>query len=655
MKCAGRADLSLITLCTMSRRNAVRILVVASFASATPGIAQRAEENAVVSAEDAFGTSVGRESIGIYGDGSVRGFSPSVAGNVRIDGHYFDQQGGLTGRVREGSTIRVGVAAQADPFPAPTGLVDISLRPSGEQNLLSVLGSVGPYASTAIEMDGQLRFSPGLSAAIGAAGFRDRYANGGRGRSASVGVVPRWLITPSVKLTAFWGRGETFGETAAPIFIPRSDRINQRIVRGEYQGPDWAENRNSTDNGGLVVDGAFGPWSVKAGVFRSIFRSALSFSNIIEDINDSPTVVRSLFANPSSRFASVSGELRVARSLKEGPRQHLFLVSLRAREVSSRYGGSDFIDLGTSTLGERITLPRPAFRFGAQNIERVRQATLGVSYGLKWGSLLDLRAGVQRTRYKKDARDASGTETDRTTLAWLPNVTAALHVTPTLTAYASFVRGLEENGVAPDFAANRLETLPALLTRQWDAGVQWKPSDATNVVIGYYNVQKPYVTLDQANIFRAIGTETHQGFEASISTSIGKNLRVVAGGAYGNPTVAVDPFLAGSVGRRPVGQPRIIAQLSLNYDVSMLPGFSLDGSLNHTGRQASNLENSYFIPPITTLDAGLRYSFKIDKVPATLRFTVRNVTDAYEWVSVGAGAFEPLNQRSYSAYLTIDL
>ena len=637
-------------------RSAGRILVGASLVYAAPVIAQRADENAVVSAEDAFGTSVGRESIGIYGDGSVRGFSPSVAGNVRIDGLYFDQQGGLTGRVTEGSTIRVGVAAQADPFPAPTGLVDISLRPSGEQYLLSVLGSVGPYGSTAIEMDGQLIFSPSLSIAIGAAGFKDQYANGSRGLSGSVGMVPRWLLTPSVSLTGFWGRGETFHETTAPIFIPRGDRISQKIERGKYQGPDWTENKNSTDNGGIIVDGALGSLSIKAGLFRSIFRSSLSFSNIIEDITDSSTVVRSVFANPSSRFASTSGELRVARSIKEGRRQHLLLVSLRAREVNSRYGGSEFIDLGSSTLGVAVNSPRPAtFRFGAQNTEDVRQATLGFSYGLKWGGLFDLRAGVQRTRYKKDALDASGTETNRTTQAWLPNITAALHIIPSLTAYASFVRGLEENGVAPDFAENRLETLPALLTRQWDAGLQWKPSDSAKIVIGYYNVQKPYVTLDQLSIYRAIGTETHQGFEASISTFVSKNLRIVAGGAYGNPTVRVGTALADSVGRRPVGQPRLIAQGSINYEVNAIPRLSFDGTLNHTGRQASNLENSYFIPSLTTFDVGARYSFKLGKVPATLRFTVGNVTNAYQWILVGAGAFEPLNQRSYSVYLTIDL
>ncbi len=51
----------------------------------------------VTQAEDAFGFSVGRESLGIYNAGNARGFSPTAAGNLRIDGLYFDQVFGLPG------------------------------------------------------------------------------------------------------------------------------------------------------------------------------------------------------------------------------------------------------------------------------------------------------------------------------------------------------------------------------------------------------------------------------------------------------------------------------------------------------------------------------------------------------------------------------
>ncbi|MBC7491615.1 MAG: TonB-dependent receptor, partial [Novosphingobium sp.] len=90
--------------------------------------AQRAEENAVASAEDAFGTSVGHETIGLYDEGNVRGFSPSSAGNIRMEGMYFDIQGGLSSRVLGGEVIHVGPSTQGYLFPAPTGIADLSLR-----------------------------------------------------------------------------------------------------------------------------------------------------------------------------------------------------------------------------------------------------------------------------------------------------------------------------------------------------------------------------------------------------------------------------------------------------------------------------------------------------------------------------------------------
>ena len=71
-------------------------------AAALPGqaLAQRAQENAVSSADDAFGSSVGLESTGIYSEQDTRGFSPSKAGNARIDGVYYDPVGALSARLR---------------------------------------------------------------------------------------------------------------------------------------------------------------------------------------------------------------------------------------------------------------------------------------------------------------------------------------------------------------------------------------------------------------------------------------------------------------------------------------------------------------------------------------------------------------------------
>jgi hypothetical protein len=73
-------------------------IVVASLAQ------ERAREKFVTAPEDAFGVTIGRESLGLYSTGNVRGFSPTAAGNARIDGLYFDQIWTLNPRVRNNSS-----------------------------------------------------------------------------------------------------------------------------------------------------------------------------------------------------------------------------------------------------------------------------------------------------------------------------------------------------------------------------------------------------------------------------------------------------------------------------------------------------------------------------------------------------------------------
>ena len=109
------------------------LATIAALGFAAPAAAQRTGENAVTAADDAFGTSVGNETIGLYGIDEVRGFSPASAGNIRIDGLYL---GGIVignSRIQSGSTVKVGLSAQGYPFPAPTGIVELSLRPAGTE------------------------------------------------------------------------------------------------------------------------------------------------------------------------------------------------------------------------------------------------------------------------------------------------------------------------------------------------------------------------------------------------------------------------------------------------------------------------------------------------------------------------------------------
>ena len=133
----------------------------------------------------------------------MRGFSPIDAGNVRIEGLYFDRQSDPTSRLVEGSTIRVGIAAQSYPFPSPTGIVDYDLRRVGEEQVVSALRELRTVRQHGVEVDAQLplvrdRFGVALGAGI----YRDGFAWGGGNEATSFAIIPLWRPAANVELRA---------------------------------------------------------------------------------------------------------------------------------------------------------------------------------------------------------------------------------------------------------------------------------------------------------------------------------------------------------------------------------------------------------------------------------------------------------------------
>lgn len=613
----------------------------------------RSGENAVSSAQDAFGTRIGREALGLYGPGSVRGFSPTAAGNIRIEGMFFDQQAGLTGRIQSGSQILIGPSAQIDPFPAPTGIVDFSLRTS-EVSGTSVLASVGPYGSYGAEFDSRIRFGDGpFSVSAGAGAYRDRFANGGSGDALAAGMVAALDLSKDFSVKGFWGRTNIYDETAPPIYITRDAAPPARIERGSYDGPFWAQRNSLSDNLGVVGKLSSGPWRVDFGAFRSLSSPRSSFANIVDDIADDNTGQRIVFANPPSRFASTSGEMRVSRLFPDGRRRHQLLVSLRGRSIESRFGGSDLVDLGRAVVGEEVSPPEPAFLFGDQTFDEVRQLTGGISYGLDWPDLLQLRVGIQVVDYQKEITGPTFGDLERNSIDYLPNVTGSLTISSEVLLYGSYTRGLEENGQAPDFAANRLNILPALVTSQVDVGARWEPNEETSLILGYFRVQKPYFNLDPANVFRQLGNQIHEGLEFSLKSNPFPSLTVVAGAVVQDPRVSTETVIEG-VGPRPVAQSNVIGQVNFDYVLPKLAGISIDGTLNFTGSRPADVANSVDLDSFWNLSLGARYRFKLGSLPATLRISVQNVTNNFEWLAIGSGVYEPLNQRALQAYIAVD-
>lgn len=637
-----------------TRRRAA-LLSVAPLVCAAPAFAQATDDNAVASAEDAFGNSVGRETIGLYDEGNVRGFSPGSAGNFRMEGMYFDIQGGLGNRTIDNEVIHVGPSAQGYAFPSPTGIVDLSLRRAGDKALFSPVLSTDSFGSLGAELDMQVPIIGNTLSVAGGVGIeRPRYANGGGAASRlTLGVVPRWRPAKNVEVLAFYNRQHFADQTSGSIYIPTGAFLPPRIIRDRDINPDFTRNDSTSEAFGMVARANLGEWTLRSGLFRSRYESDTGYANLVF-VRPGGDTDRQVYAFPASGSASWSGELRLSRRFREGNRQHLFTVALRGRSVESRYGGGDLVDLGLAPLNEKLNVPAPSFSFSGLTDDRTRQLTGGLSYSLAWKGIGEMTVALQRTHYEKEVAVPGLPLAKGTSNVWLPSASATITLSKAVSLYGSYMRGLEDSGTAPGFAANANMVLPAIRTRQVDLGLRWKLGSKATLILGYFKISKPYIDVDTRNIYGVLGDETHEGLEMSLAANLNKNLRIVTGAVWQRPRVTASALIAQPVGPKSVGQPELRTRFNINYTLPFFPALTLDAYVNHDSSAIGTIDNSVIAAGSTRIGGGFRYKFKIAGKPVTARFELYNIANAYELVPIGSGAYGYNTRRNATFYLAAD-
>ena len=627
-------------------------------ARASPAMAQRAGDNAVTAAEDAFGATLGNESIGLYSSKQVRGFSPVEAGNVRMDGVYFDRQGTVPPALVEGSSIRVGLSALNYPFPAPTGIVDYRLKKAGDRRVLSVLGALNAYGAPALELDAKLPIVEGtFGVAANVAWAREEYYDGADARYLRAAVVPRWRPSEHVEILPFWSISRGRDEEVAPVIVTAGNYLPPKVERRRHFGQTWSDNEYDSRNYGVIAKARFGAhWALAGGVVRSIFQMPSGYAELFVDTTPDGLTREKVIADPRQRSASTSGELRLSRSFSQGPRLHVLHAIVRGRDLHSEYGGSaPALDYGWRRLGEPAPVPRPGdFAFGPRTRDQVRQWTAGLAYEGRWREVGELSLGLQRTRYEKQVDQPGLPRVSTRDDPWLPSATLTAYLSKRVALYAGHTRGLEESGVAPDDAANRNQALSAIRTRQTDAGLRWTLPNEMKLVAGVFDVRKPYFITDERNVYGALGEVRHRGVELSLSGRPSDNLSLVAGAVLMRPRVSGEAVRQGRVGERPIGQAERVLRADLEYRPPSWPGWSFDLAMSHYGERVASRDGFNRVPAYSLADVGARYRFKLGNAPATLRLLVANVGDTYTWNLYGHNSFGLTDGRRYVVQLAVD-
>jgi iron complex outermembrane receptor protein len=616
----------------------------------------RADDNAVTQADDAFGFSIGRESLGIYSADNARGFSPTSAGNLRIDGLYFAPVVGLTDLVVGSQSVKVGISAQGYPFAAPSGIVDIGLRRPADEAGASLILGTDSYGTVSAEAQGSLPVLPGLSLGLGVKGGRTHFADGTRNWYHSEALVGRWRPVAAVEVVPFWSVFTDIDDNSSPTYVPAGSFLPPKPRPGHFPGPWWNGINRTQFNYGMLASASLGEnWLLRAGAFRSIRHLRNGYTYLIDEIDRDGVGRRTMFVYPPANNKGVSGEVRLTHTLTEGPRLHSIHLSLRGRDARREYGGEDAVDLGTSSIFQDIDTPRPEFHFGQQSRDRVAQSLYGLAYDGLWRNVGELSFGVSKTDYRKTT-DAPGRELTARASPLLYNATLTLLPLRGVAAYAGYSRGFEENGSPPASAANRSDALPAIITRQVDGGVRIQLTPRMKAIAGIFDLRRPYFGFDQDNRYVQIGTIRSRGLEFSLSGSLTDRLTLVAGGAFLSPRVEASPDALGAIGHRPVGIAGHSFSANVNWDAkSLVTGLSLDAGLSHRGETPGTTDNAVMLPARAQLNVGGRYRFTLGKVRAAARVQVTNIFDNRGFSVGGPGVYYPNAARSGSAYLTFDL
>ena len=236
---------------------------------------------------------------------------------------------------------------------------------------------------------------------------------------------------------------------------------------------------------------------------------------------------------------------------------------------------------------------------------------------------------------------------------WLWNATLAVNIAKGLVAYAGYTKGLEDSGVAPEIAVNRSEAPPALLTNQRDFGLRYA-FGPMRLVVGAFDVRKPYFNLDPDLFYKQLGTVRHRGIEISLAGEPVKGLNVVAGAILMKPRVSGEAVELGLIGNKPVGIAERTASLYMDYRLPWEQRLSVNLGIQYLGEREGNTENTLTIAGRTQVNLGGRYRFELAKLPATLRLQIGNLFNDYAWNVTGSGALRRTFPRRFNATLSVD-
>jgi iron complex outermembrane receptor protein len=414
---------------------------------------------------------------------------------------------------------------------------------------------------------------------------------------------------------------------------------------GRNLGAPWAVSSRRNTNLGLLLDWADPQGAaLRGGLFYSE-RSGGRADFTALRYDAAGVLHTSVLSVDHELGGSWSGEL--ALSYPVTLLGHRIDVLLAARGRSSRHllGASEIYDLDRQPPWTSAARPSTAAAASDGELDVTHQYSGALGFETSLPAGVRVHAEVHPSRYTKSVTGPAGGST-RVQSDLLYNASLLWSPDGQTTLYASYARGLEGSGVAPQDAQNANAVLPAVLTREAEVGFRRSLGPNLRLIGSAFSVAKPRPGRDAANVYAFIGDVRHAGVELSLNGEIAQGTSMLAGVTIMRPRLSGPLVAAGLVGPRPVGIPSASAVFSIDHTFSRSPNTSVDAQLNWESGRTANLANSATTPGYALLNLGLRRRFSFGSSKAAFRLTIGNVTGSRGWVATPGGGFQTRPERT---------
>lgn len=342
-----------------------------------------------------------------------------------------------------------------------------------------------------------------------------------------------------------------------------------------------------------------------------------------------------IFQTRNQRFRNRTVRTELAGAFATGPVSHNLIVG-----ASSNWRFQNGRNSPTVTTTQNYFTPRNVqvaapTAFTLTPLDITDQGVYIMDRG-KLGPV-ELLAGVRYSDYKSTTTSPTGVISSLSLNTWTPSYGVVVKPSKNISAYVTYLEGLEEGGTAPINSANPGAVLPPATSKQYEIGLKGEVLRNVILQMAGFRINRPSAFTDPAdNLFKLAGRARYQGLEMSLTGEATKNLSVYITGQYleAKTTSAVNPQL---VGRRPENTPKWTGNAYVEYRPPAVDGFAIGAGLLYIGDRAIDNFNSAFVDGYVVASASVRYRFASVGRGLTVQVNADNLTNERFWSTASNG------------------